>query len=226
MLDMNFVPDDYIQDSESHRTNLLYLVLLAIVMAGIGVSFMVVKVRQRSLDAREKVIDAEMLRKKEDIRQAQELQGKSTAIWKTALTTTDLLEPVPRSVLLASLTNNLPTGVSLLSLDLVQKKSKEKSTVSASTKYKSKQVEKAAANEPKVSPEKLLETHIDITGIAPSDVQVAAYIEKLSNSSLFDYVTLVESKEKSIKNLDYRQFKLKTLLKKNVHLTNSVFENL
>lgn len=226
MLDMNFVPDDYIKNSESHRTNLFYLILLAIVMAGIGASFMTVKVRQQSLDAREKVIDAEMARKKEDIRQAQELQQKSTVIWKTALTTTDLLEPVPRSVLLASLTNNLPAGVSLLSLNLIQKKSKEKSKAAASTKYGAKKIKKAAANKPQISPEKLLETHIDITGIAANDVQVAAYIEKLGNSSLFDYVALVESKEKSIDDVDYRQFKLKTLLKKDVHLTSLVFENL
>ena len=41
----------------------------------------------------------------------------------------------------------------------------------------------------KLSPrETVLETHIDIEGIAPSDLQVAAYIEQLSNSTLLDIV--------------------------------------
>jgi hypothetical protein len=35
---------------------------------------------------------------------------------------------------------------------------------------------------------------MDIEGIAPSDLQVAAYIEHLGNSVLLDDVALVESK--------------------------------
>ena len=74
--------------------------------------------------------------------------------------------------------------------------------------------------EARVSREKQLETHIDIAGMAPSDLQVAAYIEKLSNSSLLDNVALVESKEHTIDDMTFRQFKLKAMLRKDVHLTN------
>ncbi len=149
---------------------------------------------------------------------------------KTALTTAELLEPVPRSILLASLTNNLPPGVSLSKVELVQKKSKQ-TAVAKTSKFQAAQAQKATSqlsNSQQASqlqskapenPEKLLETHIDIGGLAPSDLEVASYIEQLSNSSLLDNVALVESKEFKLQDSTIRQFKLSAMLRKNVHLT-------
>ncbi len=209
----------------------MYLVLFAVVMAALGGVFMTIKIRQRAFNTKEKLVDAEMAQKKEDIKRAEQLQIKSSAMWKTALTTAELLEPVPRSILLASLTNNLPPGVSLLQLNLVQKEPK-RIPVSATSKYKAKQAKKAMAAQPKVSPEKRLETRIDIEGIAPSDIQVAAYIERLSSSSLLDNVALVESKELKTQNSKlktteaFRQFKLTAMLRKNIHLTKEDIEKI
>ena len=114
MLNINFVPEDYVQSSESRRTNLMYLVLFAVVMAVLGGSFVTIKVRQRALNAKEKLTNEKMVLAREAIRQFEELQMKRKAMMKTALLTTELLESVPRSVVLASLTNNLPSGVSFL----------------------------------------------------------------------------------------------------------------
>ncbi len=230
MLNINFVPDDYIQNSESRRTNLMYLVLFVVVMAALGGSFMTIKIRQRAFSAKEKFVNAKMAQAQEAIKQFEELQTKRKAILKTALTTAELLEPVPRSVLLASLTNNLPPGVSLLRLKLVQKKPKRTNhplpATNRSNKYQAARAKKAAAAQPKLSPEKLLETHMDIEGIAPSDLQVAAYIERLSSSSLLDNVALVESKEHQIEDSMFRQFKLTAMLKKDIYLTSEDIERI
>jgi Tfp pilus assembly protein PilN len=215
MLNINFVPDDYIQSSESRRTNLMYIMLFAVVMAVLGGSFMTIKIRQRALGAREKLVNEKMVRAQEAIKQFEELQEKRKAIMKTAITTAELLEPVPRSILLASLTNNLPAGASLMRLSFVQKEPTGTRRVSA-TKYQAAQAEKAGTE---VSREKLMETYIAIEGIAPSDLQVAAYIESLSHSDLLDSVALVESKEQKIEDIIFRQFKLTAMLKKDVHLT-------
>lgn len=219
MLNINFVPDDYIQSGESRRTNLMYLVLFVVVMVALGGAFMTIEIRQRAFSAKEKLVNAKMAQAKEAIKQFEELQTKRKVMIKTALTTAELLEPVPRSVLLASLTNNLPTGVSLLRLNLVQKEPKAVSRVAAN-KYRQAQAKKATAAQPKVSQEKLLDTYIDIGGIAPSDLQVAAYIEQLSASDgLLENVSLVESKEYKIKDTIFRQFKLTAMLRKDIHLT-------
>jgi Tfp pilus assembly protein PilN len=220
MLNINFVPDDYIQSGECRRTNLMYLVLFAVVMAALGGAFMTIKVRQGALSAKETLVNAKMARTKEAIKQFEELQTNRKVMIKTALTTAELLEPVPRSVLLASLTNSLPKGVSLLRLSVVQKGSKTANRVAVTNKYEQAQAKKAIAAQPEISQERLLETCIDIEGIAPSDLQVAAYIEQLSDSGgLLDNVALVESKEHEIEGTIFRQFKLTAMLRKNIHLT-------
>ncbi len=71
-----------------------------------------------------------------------------------------------------------------------------------------------------------METHIDIGGVAPSDLQVAAYIERLSNSSLLDNVALVESKEHKTDDGTFRQFKLTAMLRKDVHLSKEDVERI
>ena len=76
------------------------------------------------------------------------------------------------------------------------------------------------------NPEKLLETQISIAGTAPSDLQVAAYIERLSDSSLLDNVALVESIECRIEDNTFRQFKLTATLRKDVHLTKDNIEGI
>jgi Tfp pilus assembly protein PilN len=222
MLNVNFVPEDYVQNGESQRTNRMYIVLLSVVLAALGGLFVTIKIRQHVLCREVERIDAEMAREAEDLRKLSELQAKQKEMMKTALTTTQLLEPVPKSVLLASLTNSLPAGVSLLRLFMVQKEVKRTSSLPAQTnKYQA-----AQANPPKAdlvqqagSLGEQPEVNIDISGIAPSDLQVADYIERLSSSSLLQNVALVESKEHKIEDTTFRQFKLTTMLRGNIHLS-------
>jgi len=219
MLNINFVPDDYVQSGESRRTNLVCLVLLALVMASLGGSFTFIKIRQRACRDRESLANSRLAGIQKSIRQFEELQTRRKAMMKTALTTAELLEPVPRSVILASLTNNLPPGVSLLKLKLIQKQPKKSAAPASTSKYKAAQANKTIEPKARLSQEKSLETHIDIGGMAPSDLQVAAYIEHLSVSDLLDNVALVESKEYKIDETTFRQFKLRATLRKEVHLT-------
>lgn len=219
MLNVNFVPDDYVKSSESRRTNLIYLVLFVVVMAGLAGTFVTIKISQRTVAEKEKYLSTKAAEAQQAIEQFEALQARRKVMLKTALTTAELLEPVPRSVLLASLTNNLPAGVSLLKLNVIQKEPKITSHAVQTNKYKQAQA-KRDAEEEKESPEKLLETYMDIEGIAPSDLQVAAYIKQLSSSSLLDNVALVESKEHKIEEATFRQFKLTAMLRKNVHLSN------
>ncbi len=233
MANINFVPDDYVQGNESRRTNLVYLVLFAVVMTALGGSFVAIKLRQRACGSNEEVVNTRMAEIKEVITQFEQLQAKRREMMKTALTTAELLEPVPRSVLLASLTNNLPSGVSLVQLNLLQKQSKNRSATAVSSKgskYQAAQAHKSAGQNGDVqrgeNPEKFLETHIGIEGTAPSDLQVASYIERLSDSALLDNVALVESKECKIDDNTFRQFKLTAMLRKDVHLTKEDVEGI
>jgi len=162
------------------------------------------------------------------MKQFDELQTKRKSMMKTALMTAELLEPVARSVLLASLTNNLPAGTSLLKLNLIQKESKQSSQpgqAAAANKYAAAQADKTSVEE-RMSREMMLETRIEIEGMAPSDLQVASYIERLGNSNLLGDVALVESKEYKLNGNTFRQFKLTAILQKEAHLTKDDVESI
>jgi len=218
MSNINFVPDDYVQSNESRRANLMCLVLFSVVMAALGGTFVTIKIRQKACTAEESLVNARMARMQDSIQKFEELQTKRKEMMKTALTTAELLEPVPRSVLLASLTNTLPTGASLVKLSVIQKDptadAGRRGRSSNSSKY-----QKKGGTGSKLSPEQSLQTHMDIEGIAPSDLQVANYIQRLGDSPLLDNVRLVESVEKKIKDASFRHFKLTAMLAREVHLT-------
>jgi hypothetical protein len=225
MLNINFVPDDYVQSNESRRTNLLYLVLLATVMAVLGGSFITIKLRQRAFGVKEQMVNAKMTRVQQSISQFEQLQTKRKEMMKAALTTAQLIEPVPKSILLASLTNNLPAGTSLLRLYILQKEPKQVKPPEPVNKYQAAQADKSSS-QPNSTKEHSMETYFDITGTAPSDLQVAAYIERLSKSNLLQNVALVESKEFKIGENIFREFKLTAMLKNDVHLTNNDIERI
>jgi Fimbrial assembly protein (PilN) len=231
MVDVNFVPDDYAQSNEYRRTNYIYLVLFAVLMTALGGSFTAIKIRQRACIAREEVVNKKLAEMQKAIKQFEELQAKRREMMKTALTTAELIEPVPRSILLASLTNNLPNGVSLSHLKLVQKQPRQRQPLAPTSKYHAAQAQKGSGQSGEEdaappNPEKLLETHIDIGGFAPSDLQVAAYIGRLTNSPLLDNVALVESKEFKTDTNTLRQFKLTAMLRKDVQLTKEDVESI
>ncbi|MBN2590071.1 MAG: PilN domain-containing protein [Sedimentisphaerales bacterium] len=224
MVNINFVPDDYVQNNESRRMNLIYIVLLLAVLVALGGSFVTIKIRQRACMVKEELVNQRMAQTQETMKQLDKLQDKRREMMKTALTTAELLEPVPRSILLAALTNNLPSGVSLMDLDLMQKEPKHTNQTLVS-KFQASQTDMKQVQE-RVSMEQLLETHINIEGIAKSDLQVADYIKKLTVSNLLDNVELVESKEYKVEESTFRRFKLTAMLKKDVHLSKDDVEGI
>lgn len=217
MANINFVPDDYVQSNESRRANLMCLVLFCVVMAALAGSFMTIKMRQRACSAEEALVNAKMANMQDSIKRFEELQMKRKEMMRTALTTAELIEPIPRSVVLASLTNNLPAGVSLTKLILVQKEpSKTGSNRTPGNRY---QAARGAESGARVSVEKSLVTHMEIEGMAPSDLQVSAYMERLSNSILVNDVALIESAEQKVRETAFRHFRLTATLNSEVQLT-------
>jgi Tfp pilus assembly protein PilN len=221
MATINFVPDDYIEQRQSSRANLLYLMLLTAMLGAIGVTFGFIKMRQRTVQAELAELDTRMSKAHEQMAQLEELKNKSKTMMKTMVMTAELLEPVPRSVILASLTNDLPSGVSLIELKLdtkeIQTSNPVAKTAASGSQYNAKS---AAANTPSPDENEIkTQTNLNLNGIAPSDIQVASYIANLSQSILLDNVELVESRELDIEGIKFREFRLKASLKP--HLTLS-----
>lgn len=216
MAKIDFVPNDYIQQRESNRANFLYLILFSALMGGIIVTFSIIKLRQKSVSSELRAADVKMARAHEQISQLEDLKVKSSTMIKTMAVTGELIERVPRSVVLACVTNNLPSGVSLLDFKLKQKEVKSTASETRTSQY---QTASAATSGTGSAAERLEETGIELEGIAPSDIEVAAYIAQLEGSILLDGVELVESKEYKLDDIGFRQFKLKALINNEVLLT-------
>ena len=77
-----------------------------------------------------------------------------------------------------------------------------------------------------MSQEQMLETEIEIEGIAPSDIEVASYISRLGSSILLERTSLVESKEIEIEGSEVREFKLTSKLKQGLELSQEDIETL
>ena len=234
MVNINFIPDDYIQNNESRRTNLICIALLLVILVAIAAVFGAIKMRQHTLNSRESAIDAELAKEKEQIKTVEQLQKQRNTMWSAAITTVELIEPVPKSVLLASITNCLPKDVSLLRLTFSQKDLPATTSQKLpANKYQELQDKEKSAATQNTSKEKLLETHISIEGAAPSDIEVAAFIENLSRSFLLTDVALVESAQMSKSNAKQdtpdetmRRFKLTAVLRKDIQLTEKNIEQI
>lgn len=218
MVNIDFVPNDYIQERESSKANFMCLVLFAALMGAIGVTFSIIKMKQKVVRGELAAVNARMTQAAQQISQLEELKTKGKAMMKTMVLTAELLEPVPKSVILACLTNNLPGGVSLLELRLTEQERKvDASAPSGTSQYHKAGAKSSGAAAPKA---KVFDTFLEIGGIAPSDIEVAAYIASLSRSILLDNVTLVESKEYTIEETRFRQFKLEAMLKQEIQLSS------
>lgn len=217
MATINFVPDDYVQQRRASRSNVLYLMLLLAMLGAIGITFGFIKMRQRTVQTELARLNSRMTEAQQQIAQLEELKTKSKTMMATMVMTAELLEPVPRSIILASLTNNLPSGVSLLDFGLEEKETQiyQSSGKSATTSRYNKSTGNAASDEPKKS----VSTNLEIKGLAPSDIQVAGFISRLNDAILFDDVSLVESKEIEVDKIKYREFRLKAVIRSDLVLT-------
>jgi len=230
MARIDFVPNDYVQQKECGRANFLYLVLFGILMGAIGVTFSIIKMRQRAVESQLAELEQKMAAADAQIAQLDELKRKTTTMMHSMVTTAELLEPVPRSVILAALTNNLPGGVSLLELNLEEKEltPRRRPPSPKTSQYQKAQAANQAASPGTIAPrsDSNRKTTIEIRGIAPSDIEVAEYIARLGNSILMDDVALVESQEHIIDDVRYREFKLNATLKKSITLTKEDIEKI
>lgn len=236
MATINFVPDDYIQQRQSNRANSLYLILLVAVLCGIGATFSVLKMRQRSVQVELAQLSRQLSQAKDQIAKLEELKSKNKTRLNVMMMTASLIEPVPRSVLLACLTNNLPAGVSLTTLEMKEKEKPKTPTVAPTKSGTAKKPAAAAAGKAGSTPAKVEpdlpsappepEVTLMIQGLAPSDIEVANYIANLNESILFDQVQLVQSEERDVEGIKFREFRLAARIRPELKLTRKDIEEI
>ncbi|MCD6174777.1 MAG: hypothetical protein J7K65_03285, partial [Planctomycetes bacterium] len=90
---VNFVPDDYVQQRQASRSNVLYLMLLLAMLGAIGITFGFIKIRQGKVQKELAELNSRMGEAQQQIAQLEELKTKSKAMMATMVMTAELLEP-------------------------------------------------------------------------------------------------------------------------------------
>ncbi len=205
---LSFLPDDYLERKARRRTNLVCAVIFCGFVIGVGTMSFLNGRTKSALAEREAKAEVEYAQAAQRIKQVQEMQEKQKRMARQAELTASLLEKVPRSYLLAEFTNALPAGVSLLdfSLSSLVRQTQPQPT----TKFEQKQA--ALKTAPAEVRPRVYDVRIQLTGIAYTDVQVAQYISKLSESPLLQQVSLMLVEEHQQDGQKLRKFQLEMRL--------------
>lgn len=218
MNDTSLLPDDYLADARERRTNIVGLALFALVLGGVAVWFTRTNFEWREVRDRQEQVSASFSAVAVEIRDMQEQEKTRREMLEKAQLAASLVDPVPRSILLAELLRRMPEKVSLVDFELRSEPVKvprakpvadaspaAPKSRAAATRGKAKPADKPEP--PKPDPLRYA-VAMTITGLAPTDLDVSEYLQNLNQLDLLESVRLEVSEEKQVAGVPTRQFRI------------------
>jgi Tfp pilus assembly protein PilN len=202
--DLSFLPDDYLENKAQRRANVICAILFLVTMVTIGLAFTTGERSLREVEQHHTAKYQEVTTAAKRIEQFKELQEKQRTMAHQAELTASLLEKVPRSLILAKITNALPT-----------RRGAAPATPAAKPTFATKSAQGNIVGQ--VADAKVYDVALKIAGLAPTDVQVAELLRKLKGESMFRDVNLIISDWEKGDNKDqqYRKFQIEMTLDPN-----------
>jgi len=222
----SFLPEDYVEQRAERRMIVVGLVLFFIIMSAVVAAFFVTNRQWASLRVNQQKINISYANAAQRIDELTALERQKQQIDEKAAITAALIEPVPRSILLAELINRMPDEVNLNSFDLKSQRIKVKQPAAKGNgKSQVRSLSgKAAPGQKPTKAEAATDRHVEapkfkvsltLIGVAPTDLQVSEYITNLNTSPMFKDVELKYSKAKSVQDQTEREFKIEVMLAEN-----------
>jgi Tfp pilus assembly protein PilN len=192
---INFLPDDYLQQCNLRRANLACAAVAGGVLLALGGLFAYTSYRAIQTGAERAAVEAQYTEARRQIDQLKQLEDRKTGLLHKVELSTALLERVPRSHLLAKLTNYLPAHTSLTVITMRAEEVEVKADVAAgeSGKVDAAAAKKAPGGKDEMVKVKRVRFRLD--GLATTDIEVAEFLMRLSADPLFDEVDLQFSEE-------------------------------
>ena len=213
MSTINLLPDDYLKQRAQHRVSMVCLALfVVVVIAVLGAYAATERSRARTLEVRDRV-NAEYEEATRMIQEMQTLEAQKHMMLAKARLTASLVERVPRSTVLALITNARPEGTSLTEVDLKTKRLRKPATETTPPPTGS-----ALTTQPRIelAGQVPIEVNVTVKGLAGTDAEVARFIANLARSPLVSAVDLSFSKEKVIEEVVVREFQIDLCLRQDV----------
>lgn len=221
----SFLPEDYLDRKIARRTNLICVGLFLVMIAAIGAAFYVQNRQDQGTRAELVEVNNAFTKRAEQLRQIQELQDRQQQMIQRAKVVRQLVERVPRSIILAEMVNNMPPALSLLEFDLETKAAPAPRNLTALDRAKAKQEKDKAKEEGKVEivPRQV---YIDIEGIAQLEQQITEFMGNLTHHPLFSNVGLEFIEQDTIEQTDLFRFRIRMELNQSVLIERSAPEDL
>jgi len=219
---MNFLPEDYVEKRQATRAAIVFIGLLLFVVTGVVGTYLYMQWSMKGVFAQRDHVNLQYEEASKKIAEAQEMEKQKERMVEKAEVTTALMERVRRSALLGELTRLLPQGVRFASLDLKTKEMAQPAGANPNAALeKARQGQGGKVETPKAP---LMDVTLILTGIAPTDSDVATYMSSLQHSDLLTGVALLYSEELK-KNKDdqpVRRFSVEMHVDPNADLRESV----
>jgi Tfp pilus assembly protein PilN len=188
--ELSFLPEDYLEQKYTRRANAVCVLLFLVAGGAIVAGWSWLRGNNARIEAGFAEVDSKYLDAARKIEQVKRMHEKQRAVVHHAELASSLVEKVPRSNVLAEITNALPVGVSLLDLSMHSTLRQGGAATAGSSFAQHKAAVEAQNTAP---PPPQIEDRLLITGIAKDDVQVAQLMTHLAKSPLFQDVSLVIS---------------------------------
>lgn len=212
---MSFLPEDYVERRIQRRTNVICLSLFGVVLVAVVAAYFVSRGERDDAIAEQQRLTEAFNEAASRINKLEQLQESKRDLLHKARVTASLIEPVPRSNLLADLTNRMPGSASIAELEMeskkiTQPKANANKGLSAAQKQAAKKKGQAEDTENKPPKPEAPEyrTSLTLIGLAPTDIQVSQYMASLARSPLMREVDLVYSEEKQVDDVTLRRFRI------------------
>ncbi len=215
MSTINLLPENYTANRRRQRTNVMCIALFAIVMFGVVTASIASRNQFENTKAKLSKLNNAYKIAAKSVALLRRLEDENTKCSNKRAELGRLLDKAPKSTLLALLTNARPKGMSLGLVKLKTKmpdppKKKRSARRSSKSKRKSKKRSKKNARKAKAIVKKLPDpiVTVEITGIAGTDLDVAAFIDNLASSGLMKSVDLNFTQNKLIGENSLREFRI------------------
>jgi hypothetical protein len=187
---LSFLPDDYLERKARRRANILCGVLAVIVLGVIVSAFQYMEKITKAVEVKYTAVEQQYTDAARRIEKVNQMRAQQQQVVRRAELAASLVEKVPRSNILAEFVQAMPPGLSLLNLAM-ESRERAGSVPPSMTAFEQKKaaLEGRTAALP-IAP-KVYDVFLKLEGIAPTDLQVGDFMEKLKRSTLFRDVNLL-----------------------------------
>lgn len=218
-----FLPEDYVQRKAEGRANIIGLTLFCAVMGTVVAAFFVTNRNWKSVHEEREAIAVQYTAAEPEIELLIKLEEQKEQMLQKAEIVTALIEPVPRSILMAELVTRMPDEMTLLTVELKGRRVADAAPTREDDKQKRRTSvrgrkagslggTKTGASADETENKSILppryEYTLTLTGVTPKNEEIADYMDGLKLSPLLRRVDLTHVDSQKMKDFELRKFEI------------------